>query len=311
MLDPNLSQRSRLSLKTANALNPWASRGRRKGPEVAEDPTKIELPWSRFVALGDSFTEGVGDPDADSPGGLRGWADRFAEVLAEHGGDEFAYANLAVRGKLIQQITDEQLGAALDLRPDLISVCAGGNDVIRPGTDPDEVAAKLDHIVRRLAETGATILLFTGVDTAFQPVFRTIRGKVAIFNENVRKVAKRYDCVVVDQWSIEELQDSRYWSGDRLHLNALGHHTIARAALDALNVPHDLQPLDPPPLPVRPWRQARKEDVVWAREHLVPWVIRRIRHVSSGDNIEAKRPQPGAVRAAKHVSADTEDERVG
>ncbi|UOQ58421.1 SGNH/GDSL hydrolase family protein [Leucobacter allii] len=261
----------------------------------AEDRSGIELPWSRFVAIGDSFTEGVGDPDADSPGGLRGWADRFAEVLSGFGG-EFSYANLAVRGKLIQQIAEEQVDAALDLRPDLVSVCAGGNDVIRPGSDPDEVAARLERIVSRLREGGATILLFTGVDTAFQPVFRTIRGKVAIFNENVRKVAQRHDCVVVDQWALEELQDSRYWAGDRLHLNALGHHTIARAALDALNVPHDLPPLDPPALPVRGWRQARKEDVVWAREHLVPWVIRRIKHVSSGDHITAKRPLAEALR---------------
>ncbi|MBK0421429.1 SGNH/GDSL hydrolase family protein [Leucobacter sp. CSA2] len=273
---------------------------------MPEDPKQIELPWSRFVAIGDSFTEGVGDPDADSPGGLRGWADRFADVLSSYD-EEFAYANLAVRGKLIQQITDEQVSAALDLRPDLISVCAGGNDVIRPGTDPDEVAAKLDRVVERLSESGATILLFTGVDTAFQPVFRTIRGKVAIFNENVRKVAKRHDCVVVDQWSLEELQDSRYWSGDRLHLNALGHHTIARAALDALNVPHDLRPLDPPPLPTRGWREARKEDVVWAREHFVPWVIRRIRHVSSGDAISAKRPQPEPVHVPRHSPVATEN----
>ncbi|SJN13077.1 probable secreted protein [Leucobacter sp. 7(1)] len=277
---------------------------------MAEDRAGIELPWARFVAIGDSFTEGVGDPDADSPGGLRGWADRFAEVLAEHS-EEFSYANLAVRGKLIQQITDEQLSAAEDLRPDLISVCAGGNDVIRPGTDPDEVAAKLERIVSRLSATGATILVFTGVDTAFQPVFRSIRGKVAIFNENVRKVAQKYDCVVVDQWAIAELQDSRYWAGDRLHLNALGHHTIARAALDALNVPHELPPLDPPALPNRSWREARKEDVVWAREHLVPWVIRRIKHVSSGDGIEPKRPQAGSLRPARHGSVDDAPEQVG
>ena len=273
---------------------------------MAEDRDQIELPWSRFVAIGDSFTEGVGDPDADSPGGLRGWADRFAEVLSAYD-DEFAYANLAVRGKLIQQISEEQVSAALDLRPDLISICAGGNDVIRPGTDPDEVAAKLDRVVERLSESGATILIFTGVDTAFQPVFRTIRGKVAIFNENVRKVAKRHDAVVVDQWALEELQDSRYWAGDRLHLNALGHHTIARAALDALNVPHELAPLDPPPVPVRGWRKARTEDVVWAREHLVPWVIRRIKHVSSGDNIEPKRPQPSAMRVSRHGTAADQD----
>lgn len=257
---------------------------------------RTELPWSRFVAIGDSFTEGVGDPEADSPGGLRGWADRFAEVLAEHNSD-LAYANLAVRGKLIRQITDEQLEAAIDLRPDLVSVCAGGNDVIRPGADPDAVAVQLDYLLRKLRETGATVMVFTGVDVAFQPVFRSIRGKVAIYNENVRKVAQRHDCVVVDQWAVEELQDSRYWADDRLHLNSLGHHTIARTALAALNVPNDLKPLDPPPLPQQNWRQARKDDVVWAKEHLVPWVIRRLRHESSGDNIVAKRPEPGAVKS--------------
>lgn len=257
---------------------------------------KTELPWSRFVAIGDSFTEGVGDPEADSPGGLRGWADRFAEVLATMD-EDFAYANLAVRGKLIRQITEEQLEAALDLRPDLVSICAGGNDVIRPGADPDAVAVQLEYILRKLRESGATVIVFTGVDVAFQPVFRSIRGKVAIYNENVRKVAQRHDCIVVDQWAIEQLQDPRYWADDRLHLNSLGHHTIAKAALDALNVPNDLKPLDPPPLPQQNWRQARQEDVVWAREHLVPWVLRRIKHVSSGDNIVAKRPEPGAVKS--------------
>lgn len=255
----------------------------------------IELPWSRFVALGDSFTEGVGDPEPGSPGGLRGWADRVAEVLGSY--DEgFAYANLAVRGKLIGQIGEEQLAPALDLRPELVSLCAGGNDVIRPGSDPDAVAARLHEMVRALRGTGATVLLFTGADVAFQPVLRSIRGKVAIFNENVRAIAQREDCLVVDQWALAELQDGRYWAGDRLHLNTLGHHTIARAALDALNVPHALQPLDPPPLPERSWRRARAEDAVWAREHLVPWVIRRLTQRSSGDHVRPKRPAAEPMR---------------
>ncbi|NLB47479.1 MAG: SGNH/GDSL hydrolase family protein [Microbacteriaceae bacterium] len=254
-----------------------------------------QLPWSRFVAIGDSFTEGVGDPEPESPGGLRGWADRFADVLADV--DEgFSYANLAIRGKLIRQITEEQLGPALDLRPDLVSVCAGGNDVIRPGADPDAVALQLEYLLRKLRESGATVIVFTGVDVAFQPVFRSMRGKVAIYNENVRKVAQRHDCIVADQWAIEELQDPRYWADDRLHLNALGHHTIAGVVLDTLNIPHTLEPLDPPPLPPRNWRTARKDDVVWAKEHLVPWVIRRIKHVSSGDDVVAKRPEPAHPR---------------
>lgn len=256
--------------------------------------TALELPWQRFVAIGDSFTEGLGDPSPESPGGLRGWADRFAEVLGGYD-ENFAYANLAVRGKLIRQITEEQLEMALDLRPDLVSISAGGNDVIRPGGDPDHVAVQLEYLLRRFRATGATVMVFTGVDTAFQPVFRSIRGRVAIYNENVRKIAQRHDGIVVDQWALEELQDPRYWAVDRLHLNPLGHHTIARAALDALGVPHNLSPLDPPPLPAQTWRQARRDDAVWAKEHLVPWVIRRIKHVSSGDHVEPKRPQPGSV----------------
>ena len=255
-----------------------------------------ELPWSRFVAIGDSFTEGVGDPEPDSPGGLRGWADRFAEVLSQQN-EDFAYANLAVRGKLIRQITDEQLETAIELRPDLVSICAGGNDVIRPGADPDAVAVQLEYLLRKLRETGATVMVFTGVDVALQPVFRSMRGKVAIYNENIRKVAQRHDCIVIDQWAIEELQDPRFWADDRLHLNSLGHHTVTRTALAALNIPNELQPLDPPPLPPHSWRKARKGDVVWAKEHLVPWVIRRIKHVSSGDNIVAKRPEPTAMKS--------------
>ena len=128
-------------------------------------------PWSRYVALGDSFTEGIGDPEPNAPGGHRGWADRVAEELAQ-GTEDFAYANLAVRGKLIQQIIDEQIEPALALRPDLITISAGGNDVIRPRTDPDEIAARFEYAIERLSRDRATIVIFTGVDVGFSPVFR-------------------------------------------------------------------------------------------------------------------------------------------
>ena len=246
-------------------------------------------PWSRYVALGDSFTEGIGDPEPTVPGGHRGWADRVAEVLSQ-GTEDFAYANLAVRGKLIQQIIDEQIEPALALRPDLITISAGGNDVIRPGTDPDEISARFEYAIERLSRDHATIVIFTGVDVGFSPVFRGIRGKVAIYNENLRTIANRYDCVVADQWALTEVQDQRMWSPDRLHLNSLGHHTVARMVLAALNVDNTLEPMKPEPLPHGTWRQARVEDLNWAREYLVPWVLRRIRHQSSGDLVTAKRP---------------------
>lgn len=253
---------------------------------------EAQHPWSRYVALGDSFTEGIGDPEPRSPGGHRGWADRVAEVLSSKT-DDFAYANLAVRGKLIKQILDEQVDVAVALHPDLITISAGGNDVIRPGTDPDAIAALLDEAVGRLSADGATVVVFTGVDVGFSPVFRGIRGKVAIYNENVRAVAAKYDAIVADQWSLTEIQDVRMWAPDRLHLAPLGHHTVARMVLAALNVDNDLQPLAPEPLPTRTWRQARAEDLSWAREYLVPWVLRRVRHQSSGDHVLPKRPQAG------------------
>jgi lysophospholipase L1-like esterase len=253
---------------------------------------EAQHPWSRYVALGDSFTEGIGDPEPRSPGGHRGWADRVAEVLSQQS-ENFAYANLAVRGKLITQILHEQVEPALALHPDLVTISAGGNDVIRPGTDPDQIAALFDRAVSALSTEGATIVVFTGVDVGFSPVFRGIRGKVAIYNENVRAIAARYDCIVADQWALSELQDSRMWAPDRLHLAPLGHHTVARMVLAALNVENDLQPLDPEPLPTRTWQQARSEDLSWARSYLVPWVVRRIRHQSSGDHVTPKRPDAG------------------
>jgi len=253
-------------------------------------PNQTAHPWRRMVSIGDSFTEGIGDP---IPGTTdhRGWADRVAEVLGSQV-EDFAYANLAVRGKLIGQIIADQVEPAVALSPDLVTFSAGGNDVIRPGGDPDAVAAQFEDAVVRLSSNGATVVVFTGIDTNFTPVFRGIRGRVAIYNENIRAIADRYDCIVADQWALKEVQDPRFFDDDRLHYNSLGHHEVARMVLRALNVPNDLLPMQPDPLPALTWREARANDIVWARQHLVPWVLRRLRHQSSGDNVTAKRPAP-------------------
>lgn len=246
-------------------------------------------PWSRYVAIGDSFTEGIGDPEPHSPGGYRGWADRVAEVLSTRT-DDFAYANLAIRGRLLQQISDEQVDAALELKPDLITVSAGGNDLIRPGTDPDEVSARFEKMITKLRRDGATVVMFNGPDIGMTPVLGRVRGKVAIYNENLRAIAQRHDAIVADMWALRELGDPRMWAPDRLHFSPTGHHTIARMLLAALAVDNDLEPFAPEPLPPVRWRRARADDIGWAREYFVPWVLRRVRHQSSGDHVTAKRP---------------------
>ncbi|AAZ54893.1 SGNH/GDSL hydrolase family protein [Thermobifida fusca] len=247
-----------------------------------------------YVAVGDSFTEGLDDPYPDSArfpqGRYRGWADRFAEHLARHV-REVRYANLAVRGKLLRQILTEQLPRAVELRPDLVTLCAGGNDILRPGSDPDTLADAFEGAVRQLRDTGADVVIFTGFDTGFQPVMRHLRGKIATYNMHLRGIADRYHCRVVDLWSMKIFQDRRAWSDDRLHLSAEGHRRLALRVCEVMGVPVDEDWNAPwPQEPPAPWHQARQEDLRWARQHLVPWIHRRLTGRSSGDGVRPKRP---------------------
>lgn len=245
-----------------------------------------------MVSIGDSFTEGVGDPDEQVPGGHRGWADRVAEEL-DRLTDDFAYANLAIRGRLYQPIIDEQLEPALALNPDLVTISAGGNDMLRPGADPDAIAQKLDGVITQIAETGATVVMFNGPDLGNTPVLRSIRGRVAIWNENVRVIAARHGAVMTDLWALHELGDPLMWAPDRLHFSPLGHQRIAVEVLDSLGIDHGLVPDVLEEKPARTKREVRRDDLVWARKHFAPWVARRITKRSSGDYVTAKRPEFG------------------
>lgn len=203
-----------------------------------------------YAAIGDSFTEGVGDPGPD--GTFVGWADRFAVLLADqlpdlgaatntdgsagsaHG--NFRYANLAVRGRLLDQIVEEQVPRAKELAPDLVSFCAGGNDIIRPGTDPDDVAERFERAVADLTRSVGTVMVTTGFDTRGVPVLRHLRGKIATYTAHVRSIADRYDCPVLDLWSLRSVQDRRAWDDDRLHLSPEGHTRVALRAAQVLGL---------------------------------------------------------------------------
>ena len=259
------------------------------------------LEWRRYIALGDSFTEGLSDPDPERPGEFRGWADRLAGHLAAASESDVEYANLAIRGRLVAQVLDEQLPVALEAQPDLVSLVAGGNDLLRPGGDPDTLALLLEDAVGRIRATGADVLLATGVDPRQTPIIRRIRGRVALFNASVWSIAARHGAAVLDQWGAVWLQDPRMWDSDRIHLTAEGHRRIALAAATALGVPvpGDGEWRTPlPPLPPRPLRAAVTEEAAWVRGFVAPWVGRRLRGRSSGDGRAPKRPLPLALPRA-------------
>lgn len=247
------------------------------------------MTFHRYVALGDSFTEGVGDPDPARPNGLRGWADRVAEVLATQTGD-FGYANLAIRGRKLGAILEEQIEPAIALAPDLVTIYAGANDILRPRVDIDGLASRYDAAIGRLAGTGATMVMFTAYDPGISAVFRPVRGRMAVYNEWVREIADRHGALVVDMWRMRDAPAWAIWDADRMHLNSFGHTHIAIAVLQRLGIGATIPEPELPPRPVRTPAEARRENLQWARQHAVPWVRRRLTGRSSGDTVSPKRP---------------------
>lgn len=251
--------------------------------------------FTRYVALGDSQTEGLNDGDELT--GYRGWADRLAEHLAEHN-PGLRYANLAVRGLLAEQIRTRQLEPALALDPEVATVVGGMNDLLRPRFDAAYVAGQLEEMFAALTKAGARVATVAFPDVAkIMPVARPLAPRVHALNAHIRAAADRHGVLVVAGDRHPVCADPRIWSEDRLHANAHGHALIAAAMAHTLGVPGAddswTRPLAPLP-PRTPWQAARTE-WRWIRTFVGPWLGRRIRGRSSGDGRTAKRPELSAV----------------
>ncbi|MFD0360492.1 SGNH/GDSL hydrolase family protein [Nocardia sp. GCM10030253] len=245
--------------------------------------------YARYVALGDSQTEGIGDGDEQA--GWRGWADRLAEQLAIRN-PQLRYANLAVRGRLAAQVHAEQLDPALALRPDLATVVAGVNDVLRPRFDLEEVVGHLEAMFAALAAHGTHVATLTFPDLArITPLARPFSGRVTALNDRIREAAHRHGVTVVETAHHPVVTDARLWSPDRLHASSLGHQRIAAAVAEALHLPGSdnswTHPL--PPLPPSTGLAAAATELRWVAGFLGPWLGRRVRGRSSGDGRSAKR----------------------
>ncbi|MFC8507807.1 SGNH/GDSL hydrolase family protein [Streptomyces sp. NPDC057411] len=256
--------------------------------------------YLRYVALGDSQTEGVGD--GDDTRGLRGWADRLAELVARDS-PELRYANLAVRGRLSGQVRAEQLAPALALRPDLATVVAGVNDLLRPRFDADEVAGHLEAMFAALTAQGARVATLTFPDlTRMIPLARPVAPRIAAVNARIREVARTHGVTVVETGHHPVVTDPRLWSPDRLHAAPLGHARIAAAVAEALDLPGSdgswSHPLPRPEARPATGPRAAVAELAWAASFLAPWLTRRLRGRSSGDGRTAKRPSLLPVTAA-------------
>ena len=260
------------------------------------------MPVTRsFVALGDSFTEGLED-DLGPDRRHRGWADRVAAALAVRE-DGIRYANLAVRGRLLDQVIAGQLPVALRLAPDLVSFHAGPNDVLRPRADVPALLTRYDDAVAELRAAGVDTLLFTVIErTGTGRTAQRLAARFGAFNDGVRATADKHGALLVDLAAVPVLRDRRLWHADRLHLNSEGHARVAAAVLETLDLPEEAPGWwrEAVPGSMRATRRAALvADVRWIRVHLLPWIGRRLRGVSSGDGLTAKQVELVDVRPAQ------------
>jgi lysophospholipase L1-like esterase len=251
--------------------------------------------YSRYVAIGDSQTEGLWD--GDDTVGLRGFADRLAELVdAYHPG--LAYANLAVRGRRIRDLLDDQLPQALAMKPDLVTICIGMNDVTRPGPYFDHALAELEDLYAQLALSGATVVTTTFPDLAqIIPIGRILAARVLRINDEIRRAADWYDFRLVDLYDAPSLGHPDTWSTDRVHGSPKGHALFAAAAAEALELPgsnHDWAELGGGPVRQSLRSQAYSQ-ALWTQNMLMPWLWRHVRGRSAGDGRMPRRPRLEAL----------------
>ncbi len=238
----------------------------------------------RFVAIGDSFTEGVGDERED--GTVRGWADLVAQGWAASRGNPIQYANLAIRGKLLRPIIEQQLEPALALKPTHLSFNGGGNDMLRLRASIEDLADGFTHVLRRCDEEGVRLVQLSGANPSGQlPMGRLIQRRGDLMSAAVsERIGDRTDVIRALNWPDDVLSGASFWSEDRLHMNSRGHHRVAARVLDALGE----QAPDPwwslPELPHA--RELSRGE--YFREHLGPWFRRRLTATSTGDLREPK-----------------------
>ncbi len=242
--------------------------------------------WRSFVALGDSLTEGLCDASRMPSGQFRGWADRLAELLAgttEEG--PFRYANLAVRSRRVRHLIDEQIPAALALKPDLVSILIGANDLVGPAPVLPALVAEVESAVRAVRRTGADVLLVTTF-LPRRPAARIFARRFAAYNVHLRRIAAEQGAILLDLEAVGEIGEAPMWADDLVHLSSAGHRLVAYRGAEALGVPdaRALLGLD---------EALHADDVerprgTWLTRDALPWVWRRVRGRTAGDGIVAK-----------------------
>ena len=296
MLDAPARPQAARSATTAER-RPGPPEGDRAAAAAASDACPLisptAPPWRRYIAIGDSLTEGLCDDSRTPAGEFRGWADRLALLLAltAPADDPVAYANLAVRSRKVADAVDGQVPRAVAQRADLVSVLIGGNDLVGARPNVAGLAARLSDGVGALRASGADVLLVTPFMPT-RPASRLFEARFADFADRVRVIAGEHGAMLLDARSRADVVHPGMWAADRVHLDSGGHRALAYAAAHVLGVPDatELGALERAVHAEDVDESRRVGDVEWLARHAAPWLLRRLRGRAAGDGRDPKRP---------------------
>jgi lysophospholipase L1-like esterase len=193
-------------------------------------------PWHHYVAIGDSFTEGIGD--AVEGFAKHSAADRLAAALRQTNPD-LRYTNLAQRGLLLNEIREQQLETALGLKPDLVSIVAGANDIMTGRFSATHWEEEFRTLYEAFTDAGTMVIAaslpeFPILRTLPGPLQARVKGNFARGNGIIERLATQYQVVLVDAWAISQRSEPDDWSEDGVHLNARGYFKFAQETLAIL-----------------------------------------------------------------------------
>lgn len=252
----------------------------------------------RYVALGDSLTEGLGDWNFEFDRLHAGWADRLAHLLTAEKASQHQrveYANLAVRGSKTKQIMGWQLDAAIALEPTFVTVMAGANDIFANRRELARVEALLDSGLTRLREAGIAVLLVNTVAPGHILLARLLRPRTKRVAQLINRVGARHSLTVVDLQSLAHFSHGGYWCEDLAHFSSHGHSLIANQAAKALGLRARYTELETSEI-AEP-KSSAHERLIWLKVHVIPFIVRRLRGRTSGDGLQPKLAEPTSFYA--------------
>lgn len=193
--------------------------------------------WKRFVAIGDSFTEGIGDEVEGIT--LKSWVDHFVQLCV----NDIEYVNFAKRGLVTKEIRLQQLEKALTFKPDLVSLIAGANDVLKGRWNHQAYKNEMEFMIDKLSKTDADIIIANLPDFTVRLPFssekkQVIQEQLLEANDVIRSLSREYKLHHIDFWNHQLVNDNTLWSTDLIHPNSKGYVKVAELIFNSLPV-HD------------------------------------------------------------------------